>query len=98
MCNSIISEHLNHQHSRLQKFIELDSVNTVLDLGCGDGRVLQRLAHLYPEKQFIGLDLSANNVRNASSKYGADNISYLTGNAIDLLVSFRHCWKKRSNG
>jgi SAM-dependent methyltransferase len=81
----VISQHLHHYHSRLQKFIELDSVKTILDLGCGDGRVLQLYAHLYPEKQFIGLDLSAANIRTASSKYLADNISYVTGNAIDLI-------------
>ncbi len=30
----------------------------MLDVGCGRGRILNRLAELYPNSQFIGLDLS----------------------------------------
>ena len=30
----------------------------VLDLGCGSGRVMNRLAGLYPNSRFAGMDLS----------------------------------------
>lgn len=29
----------------------------VLDLGCGDGRLLSRMAELFPERAFLGLDI-----------------------------------------
>src|SRR5262249_33945261 len=31
----------------------------VLDVGCGSGRVMIRLAELYPNSRFVGMDLSA---------------------------------------
>ena len=31
----------------------------VLDLGCGQGRIVNRLAGLYPQSSFVGMDLSA---------------------------------------
>jgi 2-polyprenyl-3-methyl-5-hydroxy-6-metoxy-1,4-benzoquinol methylase len=39
-------------HERLERGIR------VLDVGCGRGRILQRLASLYPRSRFVGLDLS----------------------------------------
>jgi cyclopropane fatty-acyl-phospholipid synthase-like methyltransferase len=30
----------------------------VLDAGCGRGRILTRLAELYPRSRFVGMDLS----------------------------------------
>jgi 2-polyprenyl-3-methyl-5-hydroxy-6-metoxy-1,4-benzoquinol methylase len=35
----------------------------VLDVGCGRGRVLNRLAELYPRSRFMGLDLSTDAIR-----------------------------------
>ncbi|MCI0402883.1 MAG: methyltransferase domain-containing protein, partial [Acidobacteria bacterium] len=44
----------------------------VLDAGCGSGRVLNRLAELYPNSRFVGIDLSAEAIdaarREASQK------------------------------
>ena len=39
-------------HERLMRGIR------VLDLGCGRGRILHRLATLYPKSRFVGIDLS----------------------------------------
>jgi 2-polyprenyl-3-methyl-5-hydroxy-6-metoxy-1,4-benzoquinol methylase len=56
----------------------------MLDVGCGRGRILNRLASLYPASRFVGLDLSHEAVayaRNQASSAGRDNIEF---QAIDL--------------
>lgn len=37
----------------------------VLDLGCGSGRIMCRMAELYPASQFLGIDLSSEAILNA---------------------------------
>ena len=49
----------------------------VLDLGCGRGRILQRLATLYPRSRFIGIDLSADAIEYARQHAGGlANLEY----------------------
>jgi cyclopropane fatty-acyl-phospholipid synthase-like methyltransferase len=38
----------------------------VLDVGCGRGRIVTRLATLYPQSTFVGIDLSAEAVAYAT--------------------------------
>jgi SAM-dependent methyltransferase len=55
-----------------------------LDLGCGRGRVLNRLAALYPASRFVGLDLSAEAIayaREEASRSGRENVEF---RAVDL--------------
>ncbi|MEW5985940.1 MAG: class I SAM-dependent methyltransferase [Chloroflexota bacterium] len=40
----------------------------MLDVGCGSGRILNRLAERYPNSQFVGMDLSAEAIGNARSE------------------------------
>jgi 2-polyprenyl-3-methyl-5-hydroxy-6-metoxy-1,4-benzoquinol methylase len=37
----------------------------MLDVGCGSGRILNRLAELYPNSRFVGMDLSREAIGNA---------------------------------
>jgi len=56
----------------------------VLDLGCGRGRIMIRLAELFPSSSFVGMDLSAEAIaaaRNEASAKGLRNIEFA---AIDL--------------
>jgi 2-polyprenyl-3-methyl-5-hydroxy-6-metoxy-1,4-benzoquinol methylase len=54
----------------------------VLDLGCGRGRILQRLATLYPRSRFVGIDLSSDAIAYARRHAaGLDNLEY---RALDL--------------
>ena len=56
----------------------------MLDVGCGRGRILNRLASLYPASRFVGLDLSPEAVayaRDEASRTGRDNVEF---QAIDL--------------
>ncbi len=56
----------------------------MLDAGCGRGRILNRLAALYPASRFVGMDLSQDAVayaRQEASRAGRDNIEF---RAVDL--------------
>ena len=52
----------------------------VLDVGCGSGRIMNRLAELYPNSRFTGMDLSPEAVETARSKAsqkGLQNIEFI---------------------
>ncbi|MGH8635956.1 MAG: class I SAM-dependent methyltransferase [Burkholderiales bacterium] len=56
----------------------------VLDVGCGRGRIINRLAELYPRSTFVGMDLSSDAVgfaRDEAAKKGLDNVEFV---AVDL--------------
>jgi 2-polyprenyl-3-methyl-5-hydroxy-6-metoxy-1,4-benzoquinol methylase len=56
----------------------------MLDLGCGRGRILTRLAALYPRSRFVGRDLSQHAIdyaRQEASRAGLNNIEFA---AVDL--------------
>jgi 2-polyprenyl-3-methyl-5-hydroxy-6-metoxy-1,4-benzoquinol methylase len=46
----------------------------MLDVGCGSGRIINRLAKLYPNSQFIGLDLSPEAIENARAEAAQQNL------------------------
>jgi ubiquinone/menaquinone biosynthesis C-methylase UbiE len=53
----------------------------VLDAGCGRGKILNRLAALYPRSRFVGLDLSVDAIayaREEASRAGRDNVEFVT--------------------
>jgi ubiquinone/menaquinone biosynthesis C-methylase UbiE len=41
---------------------QIGDAQTILDVGCGEGITLERLAREFPEKDFRGIDLSPHNV------------------------------------
>jgi 2-polyprenyl-3-methyl-5-hydroxy-6-metoxy-1,4-benzoquinol methylase len=67
--------------SRLQKGIQ------VLDVGCGSGRTLNRMAELYPNSRFHGIDLSEEAVqasRTAAAKKNLKNIEFIAQDLSDF--------------
>jgi ubiquinone/menaquinone biosynthesis C-methylase UbiE len=52
-------------HLRLLDYVQLSDSANVLDIGCGTGRLLNRLAQTYPHLQGTGLDLSPEMLRQA---------------------------------
>ena len=62
----------------------LDAGIRVLDAGCGRGRIITRLAELYPRSRFVGMDLSRQataHAREEAAKAGLTNIEFVE---IDL--------------
>lgn len=52
----------------------------ILDAGCRDGEMTYVMAALYPDCQFIGLDVDAIAVRQATEKFNLPNLQFEVGN------------------
>jgi ubiquinone/menaquinone biosynthesis C-methylase UbiE len=56
----------------------------VLDAGCGRGRILLRLAELYPRSRFVGMDLSTDAIEYAREEAARTNLGNVEFVAADL--------------
>jgi ubiquinone/menaquinone biosynthesis C-methylase UbiE len=59
----------------------------MLDVGCGSGRILNRLAEQYPNSRFIGMDLSPEaigNARSQASQKGLRNVEFIARDLSDF--------------
>jgi ubiquinone/menaquinone biosynthesis C-methylase UbiE len=59
----------------------------MLDVGCGRGRILNRLAALYPHSRFVGMDLSESAIayaREQASRAGLDNVRFVAADLSDF--------------
>ncbi|MBD2357093.1 class I SAM-dependent methyltransferase [Tolypothrix sp. FACHB-123] len=90
-------------HKRLLEYVDLPPQPHVLDLGCGTGRLLDRLAAKFPDLWGTGLDLSQKMVRVArqSNRHRprlifvegkAESLPFADGqfNAVFNTISFLH--------
>ncbi len=55
-------------HQRLLEYVELKDNASVLDLGCGTGKLMNRLAGKFPTMKAIGLDLAPKMLVEARAK------------------------------
>lgn len=75
------------EHQFLTTLNSWDSAESLLDLGCGNGHYLHRLAHDEPRKSFVGIDNNTEHISSAIDKYQSDQVSFYTGNAMELQSS-----------
>lgn len=83
---------------RVKQFLEAESLfvldkisrhDTVLDLGCGYGRVTVRLAE--KAKKVVGIDISEDNIRLANEQFKpSESIEYYVMDAADLKFPDEH--------
>lgn len=72
-------------HKRLLEYVELPQAANVLDIGCGTGRLLERLASKFPDLRGTGSDLSTNMLRMARlSNRHHPRLIYVLGSADSL--------------
>lgn len=75
---------LEDEISLVKKVIHIDSVETVLDLGCGPGLYSRSFAETNENSRIIGMDISWPMLKNGAKKAkerGLDNICLLHGDA-----------------
>jgi 2-polyprenyl-3-methyl-5-hydroxy-6-metoxy-1,4-benzoquinol methylase len=56
----------------------------VLDVGCGRGRIMNRLAELYPNSRFVGKDLSSEAIESARGEAAKKNLTNIDFECADL--------------
>jgi 2-polyprenyl-3-methyl-5-hydroxy-6-metoxy-1,4-benzoquinol methylase len=59
----------------------------MLDVGCGSGRILNRLAELYPKSRFVGMELSLEGIGNAraeASQKSLRNVEFIIRDLSDF--------------
>ncbi|MEM7725642.1 MAG: class I SAM-dependent methyltransferase [Cyanobacteria bacterium P01_A01_bin.45] len=72
-------------HQRLLEYVDLPTDSRVLDLGCGTGRLLERLATHYPNLYGTGCDFSPQMLRVARrNKLQRQRLIYIEGKADAL--------------
>ncbi len=72
-------------HKRILEYVVLPKQPKVLDLGCGTGRLLQRLASQFNDLEGTGLDLSPEMLRQARDhNQHHPRLIYVQGNAESL--------------
>ncbi|WP_322111862.1 class I SAM-dependent methyltransferase [Aerosakkonema funiforme] len=72
-------------HVRLLEYINLPPQSHILDLGCGTGKLLNRLAANFSDLRGIGLDLSTQMIHIARMKNcHRPRLIYIKGNAVAL--------------
>ena len=72
-------------HKRLLSYLSLPHPSYVLDLGCGTGRLLNRLAENFPDLQGIGVDLSLQMLKEArETNQHHPRLIFTKGNAENL--------------
>lgn len=72
-------------HKVLIKEIENQYPREVLDVGCGTGELLSKLAEMWPDVKLIGLDLSEKMLAVAESKaYGDCESEFIEGSVYDI--------------
>jgi len=63
---------------------KLASGISVLDLGCGRGRIMNRLAELYPNSRFVGKDLSREAIESARGEAAEKKLTNIEFEYADL--------------
>lgn len=72
-------------HQRLLKYVTLPPQPNVLDIGCGTGKLLNRLASHFPELRGTGLDFSPGMLAQArQSRNHRPRLIFIQGNAESL--------------
>ena len=66
----------------------VDRAQTVLDVGTGNGYFLEKVAGLFPDKEYTAIDISAEFIQIAKTEVAYKNIEFLVNNYLDLEGQF----------
>jgi SAM-dependent methyltransferase len=72
-------------HGIFSERSDLDTIHTILDVGCGPGGWALDVAHTYPDRKVVGIDISTTMITYAQAQATAqrlNNVSFLVMNAL----------------
>jgi SAM-dependent methyltransferase len=61
------------------QIVDASHARSIVDIGCGDGRITNELAGRFPERSFVGLDLSARAIALAEALRVSENVKFVAG-------------------
>ena len=76
--------HTKHKHLKYHDFFtqRIEPGSRVLDVGCGIGALAYDIATQVADASVYGIDINARNIETARSRYAAQNIEFVCGNAL----------------
>ena len=77
-----------HKNEKIMSIILKSSKNVVVELGMGDGRLLEKLARSNPNFTYIGIELDKQQYEDAKSRINLKNVILLYGSFEDLVPIF----------
>ena len=80
-----IYEMCKHDYPPVLAELEKESFHDVLDCGCGTGPMIQLLHEKYPDRRYVGLDLTPEMIHVAQAKQ-LSNTEFLVGDSENLLL------------
>jgi ubiquinone/menaquinone biosynthesis C-methylase UbiE len=91
---SVLSSLESHIVPLVPKLAEkLEAGIKMLDVGCGSGRIINKLASLYPRSHFTGMDLSEEAITRASTEAkaaGLSNVEFIVKDLSDFHQTSPH--------
>jgi 2-polyprenyl-3-methyl-5-hydroxy-6-metoxy-1,4-benzoquinol methylase len=71
------------ERSLQELFVRADA-RSLLDVGCGEGVLVQRWARQLPERRVVGIDLEEESIQAGWAAHGAPNLDYIVMRAENL--------------
>jgi 2-polyprenyl-3-methyl-5-hydroxy-6-metoxy-1,4-benzoquinol methylase len=82
--NPLVRRLMSGFERTLEELFTLAAPRSVLDVGCGEGVLVQRWAQALPERRMVGIDLEEESIQAGWSAHAAPNLEYRVVEAANL--------------
>jgi len=72
-------------HCQIDAIANVEGIQSVLDIGCGEGTTTHSLAKQLPNAQVVGVDVSRSPIQFASARYRRPNLKFLFDESLEEL-------------
>lgn len=80
------NERVERAYSEILSWIKQKPLN-IIEIGCGVGDIIYRMAQKYPKANCIGFDVSPKSIEIAKSIFGKENLRFILADDISLVES-----------
>jgi len=82
--NPLVRHMMGGFHRALEELVDRASPASLLDVGCGEGVLAQRLARRLQPRRVVGVDLQEDSIQAGWARHGAPNLEYRAAPAESL--------------